>query len=173
MRNFAFVTSALALIVGALALPAAGAADLYVRFDDVQGEPEYDCNDAVCGATVVGYAFTGVGTCVSGCLALPSGSPQLALSFSVARTFSSDACRMKSGGGTVDLSWPDDPASTARATFSFKARDSHAVSFAGSISASTTSALPVGEQLKGYIDFPPNPCIGGTTSGSLAFSPSK
>ena len=30
---------------------------------------------------------------------------------------------MKSGGGTVDLSWPDDPASTARATFSFKARE--------------------------------------------------
>lgn len=168
--RFSLIVATLAVASLAIALPASGAADIYVVIAGIKGEPQYDCNDAGCGKIVIGYSFTGPGTCQSGCLSWPSGSTETALSFSVARTFTSDACRMKTGTGTLDLSWPDDPLAVARATLMFKARDSHTIAFTGAITSSTTSALRISDRLKGFVGFPPNPCDGGTTSGSITFS---
>ena len=70
---------------------------------------------------------------------------------------------MKTGTGTLDLSWPGDHGlPTAHGTFTFKARDSRVVEFSGSITSSTLAVLPAGDALLGFVTHPPSPCTGGT-----------
>ena len=179
MRTFGGKRTALALVLvvlavvvaGAVAVPrATGAWEVFAVIGDIAGEPQYHCNDAGCDPIVVGYTYDGSATCRGGCLGWPQDPTETRLSFSVTRAFSNDPCRMKNGTGTLDLSWPSDAgAPSARGTLTFKARDSHSVAFNGAISSSTTSALAVNEPLKGYVTFPPNPCVGGAASVSIAF----
>lgn len=114
--------------------------------------------------------YTSNGTCSANCVGFPVDPVDLTLAFSVGRFFPPSPCKMKSGTGTLDASWPNDPSlPTAQGTFTFKARDSHFVDFAGSITASSLSVLPVGEALGGHVTYPPNPCTGGTAQAELSF----
>jgi len=77
---------------------------------------------------------------------------------------------MKSGTGIMIATWPDDPSlPVAQGTFTFRARDSHVIVFAGSITFSTLAAVPVGETLSGFVTFPPSPCTGGTAQAGATF----
>jgi hypothetical protein len=88
----------------------------------------------------------------------------------VSRLFPPSPCMMKSGTGIMMATWPDDPSlPAAQGTFTFKARDSHVVVFAGSITFSTLAAVPVGEALSGFVTYPPSPCTGGTAEAGATF----
>ncbi|HEY5985339.1 MAG TPA: hypothetical protein VIV12_02995, partial [Streptosporangiaceae bacterium] len=136
---------------------------------DATASPQFFCTDVACGA-LTGYVYTGDGACSVGCVGFPPGSVHVTLSFSVSRLFPPSPCMMKSGTGTLDASWPDDPnLSTAQGTFTFRAHDSHVMDLSGSITSSTLAAVPVGEALSGFVTFPPSPCTGGTTQAGLTF----
>ncbi len=79
-------------------------------------------------------------------------------------------CRMKSGTGTLEASWPDDPTlPAAQGTFTFNAHDSHAVVLAGSITSSSLSVLLPGAAIGGSVTYPPSPCTGGTAQAEISF----
>jgi len=165
---------ALVLLVGtafALAGGPAEATTTGTTYDvpSATATPQFFCTEFGCGA-LTGYTYTGEGTCSAGCVGFPPGAVDVTLSFSVARTFPPSPCRMKSGTGTLDASWPDDPTlPSARGTFTFNAHDSHGVVFSGSITSSTLSVLLPGEAIGGYVTFPPSPCTGGTAQAEISF----
>jgi hypothetical protein len=77
---------------------------------------------------------------------------------------------MQRGTGTLDVTWPSDPTlPSAQGTFTFKAKDSKTVVFAGSITSSTVSVLLQGEPIEGFVTFPPSPCLGGTATAAFTF----
>jgi hypothetical protein len=132
--------------------------------------PMYQCNDRTCGTTVIGYTYHGQGTCSSNCQGYPSDPIDVTLSFSVARTWPGDSCRMKTGTGTLDATWPTDPiAPTAHGTFSFRSKDRKAVPFSGEITSSTVSVLFPTDPTKGFVTYPSNPCTGGPATASITF----
>ena len=131
--------------------------------------PQFFCTDFGCGA-LASYTYTGGGTCSAGCAGFPADPVDLTLTFSVARTFPPSPCKMKSGTGTLDASWPNDPSlPTVQGAFTFKARDSHFVNFSGSITTSSLLVLPIGEALGGSVAYPPSPCTGGTAPAEITF----
>jgi hypothetical protein len=120
------------------------------------------CTD--CGP-LADYAitYTGAGTCSASCVGFPVDPMDVTLTFSVGRFFPPSPCKMKSGTGTLNVSWPNDPSLPAAAgAFTFKAHGSHFVDFSGSVITSSLSVLPAGETLGGYVTYPPSPCTGGT-----------
>jgi hypothetical protein len=77
---------------------------------------------------------------------------------------------MQRGTGILEMTWPSDPSlPSAQGTFTFKARDSKTVDFAGSITASTLSVLLPGEPIEGFVTYPPSPCVGGTATAAFTF----
>ena len=101
-------------------------------------------------------------------MSAPAGPLDATLAFSVVSTFPPSPCRMKTGTGTLDLSWPGDHGlPTAHGTFTFKARDSRVVEFSGSITSSTLAVLPAGDALLGFVTHPPSPCTGGTAQTGI------
>jgi hypothetical protein len=166
------VVSLTLVILGPLASPAQGAAaDIYLKIPSINGEPQYDCNDQGCGIDVKSYSFGSQdGTCVLNCTGWPTDPTSVSLFFSVTRVQKTDRCKMKTGTGTLDLQWPNDPATpVAQGTFVFKSRDSKTVVFSGQITSSTAAALSPSDPLLGSITFPPNPCTGGTAAASIRF----
>src|SRR6266498_3310523 len=164
---------ALVLVVGtAFALPSGPAEATTATTYDIAAAtatPQFSCTEFGCGA-LTGYTYTGEGTCSAGCVGFPPGSVDVTLSFSVARTFPPSPCRMKSGTGTLEASWPDDPTlPAAQGTFTFNAHDSHAVVLAGSITSSSLSVLLPDEAIGGFVTFPPSPCTGGTAQAQVSF----
>jgi uncharacterized low-complexity protein len=107
---------ALVLFVGtavgtAFALPSAPAEATTATIYDIAAAtatPRFSCTEFGCGA-LTGYTYTGEGACSAGCVGFPPGRVAVTLNFSVASTFPPSPCRMKSGTGTLDASWPDDP----------------------------------------------------------------
>jgi hypothetical protein len=131
--------------------------------------PRFFCTESGCTA-LTGYTYTGEGACSVGCVGFPPGPLEVTLNFSVARTFPPSPCRMKSGTGTLEVSWPDDPTlPAAQGTFTFNAHDSHAVVLAGSITSSTLSVLAPGAAIGGLVTFPPSPCTGGIAQAEISF----
>jgi hypothetical protein len=168
---------ALVLFVGtavgtAFALPSGPAEATTATIYDIAAAtatPRFSCTEFGCGA-LTGYTYTGEGACSAGCVGFPPGRVAVTLNLSVARTFPPSPCRMKSGTGTLDASWPDDPTlPTAQGTFTFNAHDSHAVVFAGSITSSSLSVLLPGAAIGGFVTFPPSPCTGGTAQAQVSF----
>jgi hypothetical protein len=172
MKRMAFVLAFSLGTLMALATGPAGAAVTSSTSYDIPAAtatPAFACTDIGCGPLVT-YSYLGPGTCSANCLGYPPSPVDVTLKFSVARIFPPSPCMMKSGTGTLDASWPNDPSlPTNQGTFTFKAQDSHVADFSGSISASSLAALPVGEALGGYVTFPPNPCTGGTAQAGLSF----
>jgi hypothetical protein len=131
--------------------------------------PPLLCTD--CGPLAT-YAITyaGDGTCSAGCAEFPVDPMDVTLTFSVGRFFPPSPCKMKSGTGTLNVSWPNDPSlPAAEGTFTFKARDSHFVDFSGSVITSSLSVLPTGDTLGGYVTYPPSPCTGGAAQAKISF----
>jgi hypothetical protein len=164
---------ALVLLVGtAFALasgPAEAATATTYDIAAATATPQFLCTEFGCGA-LTGYTYTGAGACSAGCVRFPPGLLDVTVNFSVARTFPPSPCRMKSGTGTLAVSWPDDPTlPAAQGTFTFNAHDSHAVVFAGSITSSSLSVVLPGEAIGGLVTFPPSPCTGGTAQAQLSF----
>lgn len=172
MNRIAFALVLSLATVMALATGPAGATTATSTSYDIPAAaatPVFPCTDIGCGP-LSGYTYLGPGTCSASCLGYPSSPADVTLTFSVTRTFPPNPCMMKSGTGTLDASWPNDPSlPTAQGTFTFKAQDAHIVDFSGAISASTLPVLSVGEALRGHVAFPPNPCTGGTTQADLSF----
>jgi hypothetical protein len=112
--------------------------------------PQYQCGEP-CVPILIGYSYTGQGTCQTGCVGFPSDPVDATLTFSVTRTFPPSPCLMQRG------------------TFTFKARDSKTVDFAGSITSSTLSVLLQGEPFNGFVTYPPSPCVGGTATAAFTF----
>lgn len=165
----------LVLVVGmafVLALPSGPAAATTATTYDIAAAtatPQFSCTEFGCGA-LTGYTYTGEGACSAGCVGFPPGRVAVTLNFSVVRTFPPSPCRMKSGTGTLDASWPDDPTlPTAQGTFTFNAHDSHAVVLAGSITFSSLSVLLPGAAIGGLVTFPPSPCVGGAAQAQVSF----
>ncbi|MDP9227096.1 MAG: hypothetical protein M3P18_25270 [Actinomycetota bacterium] len=163
----AFV-SALAFGVGILP---AGAATTTVTYAIAQAAatPVCQCNDTSCGTTVIGYTVTGPGTGQFPPTPTYPSSGDFTLTFSVARVFPSDHCRMKSGTGTLDVAWND--STTTTGTFSFKARDSKTLSLSGDITGGTSPVYPP-NPWRGFVAYPPSPCLGGTVPASITLTPS-
>jgi hypothetical protein len=166
---------ALVLVVGtavALALASGPAEATTATTYDIAAAtatPQFLCTEFGCGA-LTGYTYTGAGACSAGCVGFPPGRVAVTLNLSVARTFPPSPCRMKSGTGTLDASWPDDPTlPAAQGTFAFNAHDSHAVVLAGSITSSSLSVLLPGAAIGGFVTFPPSPCTGGTAQAQVSF----
>lgn len=133
--------------------------------------PQSSCDTGTCGVT--GYTYSGDGACTAGCAGYPTDPLRVLLGFSATRFFAGDPsrCRMRSGSGSFDAAWPTDPLTpSAQGTFSFKARDSKAIALSGTISSSTVSRLHPGDAVKGFVTFPPNPCLGGPAQISLTFT---
>jgi hypothetical protein len=131
--------------------------------------PQYQCGES-CVPILIGYSYTGQGTCQTGCVGFPSDLVDATLTFSVTRTFPSNPCLMQSGTGIPEVTWPSDPSlPSAQGTFTFKARDSKTVDFAGSITSSTLSVLLQGEPFNGFVTYPPSPCVGGTATAAFTF----
>ena len=103
---------ALVLLVGtAFALasgPAEAATATTYDIAAATATPQFLCTEFGCGA-LTGYTYTGAGACSAGCVRFPPGLLDVTVNFSVARTFPPSPCRMKSGTGTLAVSWPDDP----------------------------------------------------------------
>jgi hypothetical protein len=132
--------------------------------------PQFQCTEPCVVPTLIGYSYTGQGTCQTGCAGFPSDPVDATLTFSVTRTFPPNPCLMQRGTGTLDVTWPSDPLlPEAVGTFTFKARDSKTVDFAGSITSSTLSVLLPNEPIEGFVTFPPNPCLGGTATAAFTF----
>jgi hypothetical protein len=131
--------------------------------------PQYQCGEP-CVPILIGYSYTGQGTCQTGCVEYPAGPIDATLTFSVIRTFPPNPCLMQRGTGILEVTWPSDPnLPSAQGTFTFKARDSKTVDFAGSITSSTLSVLLPGEPVNGFVTYPPNPCLGGTATAGFTF----
>ena len=164
---------ALVLVVGTAFALASGPAEATTAttYDiaSATATPRFLCTEFGCGA-LTGYTYTGEGTCSAGCVGFPPGLVDVTLNFSVARTFPPSPCRMKSGTGTLEASWPDDPTlPAAQGTFTFNAHDSHAVVLAGSITSSSLSVLLPGAAIGGSVTYPPSPCTGGTAQAEISF----
>lgn len=172
MKRMAFALVFSLATVMALATGPAGATTTTSTTYDIPAAaatPVFSCTDLGCGP-LASYTYLGPGTCSAYCLGYPASPADVTLTFSVARIFPPSPCMMKSGTGTLDASWPNDPSQpTAQGTFTFKAQDAHIVRFSGAISVSSLPVLPVGESLGGYVAFPPNPCTGGTAQAGLSF----
>jgi hypothetical protein len=158
-----------AAVAGLLAVTQAtalSATDVTYAISSATATPVLQCNDF--GCSVIGYDYTGPGTQNT----FPPGPPtaQFHLTFSASRFFPPSPCRMKSGTGTFDVTWSD--ATTSSGTFTFKARDSRTLSLSGAITSSTSTFYPAGPPVRGFVTHPPNPCLGGSTSGALTFSAS-
>jgi uncharacterized low-complexity protein len=168
------IASALVLSVAtvlALATSAAGATATSTTYDvtTATATPPLLCTD--CGP-VASYTitYTGDGTCSASCAGFPVDPMDVTLTFSVGRFFPPSPCKMKSGTGTLNVSWPNDPSlPAAEGTFTFKARDSHFADFSGSVITSSLSVLPAGETLGGSVTYPPSPCTGGTAQAEISF----
>ena len=131
--------------------------------------PQYQCGEP-CVPTLIGYSYTGQGTCQTGCVGFPGGPVDATLTFAVIRTYPPSPCRMKSGTGILEVTWPSDPSlPSAQGTFTFKAQDSKTVDFVGSITSSTLSVLLPGEPVNGFVTYPPSPCVGGTATAAFTF----
>ncbi len=138
-------------------------------FAQATATPQYQCGEP-CVPILIGYAYTGQGTCQIGCAGFPSGPVDATLTFSVTRTYPPNPCRMQRGSGILDVTWPSDPSlPSAQGTFTFKAQDSKTVDFEGSITASTLSVLLQGEPIEGFVTYPPSPCVGGTATAAFTF----
>lgn len=157
------------LTVVPAAAPAGAATDTYLRFDDITGESQHDCQDAVCSPDVISYSFSSTtGACAQNCTGWPTDPVTASLTFSITRLSANNPCKAKAGTGTLDLSWPLDAATpTASGSFTFKARDSKTLTFAGQLTTSTVSVLYPPQPIRGTIGFPPNPCVGGSTSATI------
>jgi len=131
--------------------------------------PQYQCTDIGC-TTLIGYSYSGQGTCQTGCIGFPSGPIDATLMFSVIQTFPPNPCHIQRGTGILDVTWPGDPSlPSAQGTFTFKAQDSKTVDFEGGITTSTLSVVLQGEPVNGFVTFPPNPCAGGTATAAFTF----
>jgi hypothetical protein len=148
--------------------PAAASTVTTYSVPSVSATPHFQCNDSGCGA-LIGYDYTGDGTCSSGCVGYPTDPIHVTLTFSVTRTFRNNPCKMKAGTGTLDASWPSDPNTpSAQGTFSFKAKGSR-TNFSGQITSSTVPGLFPPSPWRGFVTFPPSPCTGGTAAAQVSF----
>jgi hypothetical protein len=71
--------------------------------------PQFQCTEPCVVPTLIGYSYTGQGTCQTGCAGFPSDPVDATLTFSVTRTFPPNPCLMQRGTGTLDVTWPSDP----------------------------------------------------------------
>jgi hypothetical protein len=101
------VVATVFLVLVPLSAPAGAAADIILKFDDIQGESVHDCTDVFCTPTVSEYIYTGAGSCMQNCVGLPVGQAVTTLTFSISR-LAKDGCTAKAGTGTLDVQWPDD-----------------------------------------------------------------
>lgn len=149
--------------------PAAASTITTYPVPSVSATPHFQCTDFGCGA-LIGYDYTGDGTCASGCVGWPTDPIRVTLTFTVTRTYPPSPCKMKSGTGTLDASWPTDPITpSAQGTFSFKARHAKTVTFSGQITSSTVPVLTPSDPIRGFVTFPPSPCTGGTAAAQVSF----
>jgi hypothetical protein len=159
----------LALLIASSTAFASSSAGTGYSIAQATATPQYQCGEP-CVPTLIGYSYTGQGTCQTGCVGFPGGPVDATLTFSVTRTFPPSPCRMERGTGLLEVTWPSDPSlPSAQGTFTFKARDSKTVDFAGSITSSTLSVVLPGELVNGFVTFPPNPCLGGTSTAAFTF----
>src|SRR5258708_714160 len=166
-----FLLAALLLALVMASSPAFASSSTGTAYSTAQATatPQYQCTDIGC-TTLIGYSYTGQGTCQTGCVGFPSGAIDATLTFSVTRTFPPSPCRMQRGTGLLDVTWPSDPSlPSAQGTFTFKAQDSKTVDFAGSITAIPLAVLLQGEPIEGFVTFPPTPSLGGTATAAFTF----
>jgi hypothetical protein len=164
------VVATVFLVLVPLSAPAGAAADIILKFDDIQGESVHDCTDVFCTPTVSEYIYTGAGSCMQNCVGLPVGQAVTTLTFSISR-LAKDGCTAKAGTGTLDVQWPDDLAApSTQGTFTFKAKDSKTLTLSGQVTTSTVAVLYPPVPIRGKVGFPPSPCVGGATSATLAFT---
>jgi hypothetical protein len=165
----AFVLAALLLVLASSTTAFASSTGTTYSIAQATATPQYLCTESGC-TILIGYSYTGQGTCQTGCVGYPTDPIDATLTFSVTRTFPPNPCLMQRGTGTLDVTWPSDPSlPSAQGTFTCKARDSKTVDFAGSITASTLSVLLQGEPISGFVTYPPNPCLGGTATTAFTF----
>jgi hypothetical protein len=173
MRRFSWlVLASLVLTVVPLATPAEATPDIFAKIGDIVGESEHDCNDTSCSPEVIAYAFIGDdAVCVQRCSGWPTDPTTVSLTFSITKVAANNPCKAKAGTGTLDLQWPNDVSTpVAHGTFTFKARDSKTLAMSGQITSSTVPLLYPPTPIHGTITFPPDPCVGGTSSATLAFA---
>ncbi len=167
---FVLVALLLALVIASSTAFASSTTGTTYSIAAATATPQFQCTDVGCGTAVIGYSYTGQGPCQTGCVGFPADPIDAALTFSVTRTYPPNPCRMQSGTGTLDVTWPNDPSlPSAQGTFTFKARDSKTVAFEGSITSSTVSVLLPNEPIEGFVTYPPNPCLGGTATAAFTF----
>jgi hypothetical protein len=175
MRRFSWlVLASLVLTAVPLATPAGATTDIILKIDDIAGESQHDCNDTFCSPEVIAYAFIGTdAVCVQRCSGWPTDPTSVSLHFSITKVAANNRCKAKAGTGTLDLQWPNDVSTpVAHGTFTFKARDSKTLAMSGQMTSSTVPLLIPPNPWHGTITFPPSPCVGGTSSATIAFASS-
>jgi hypothetical protein len=118
--------------------------------------------DGRCVTRVRDYTYTDEGACPTDCLPYPRDPIRASLVFTATHTWATDLCKVKSGTGTLRLTFPNHPGlPSATGTFRFKARDSKTLTFSGHITTSTVSVLFADEPVLGRVGYPANPCFRG------------
>ncbi len=87
-RRPTFVLAALllALVIASSTAFASSSTGTGYSIAQATATPQYQCGEP-CVPVLIGYAYTGQGTCQSGCVGFPTGPLDTTLTFSVTRTF--------------------------------------------------------------------------------------
>jgi hypothetical protein len=134
------------------------------QLPSVVATPVYYCGDLGCTDQLIGYTYGGSGSGTN-CHPTDPCEGAFTLSFFVTKTLPQDPCRMKSGTGTLNVIWSD--STTTIGSFSFKARDSKTLSMSGQVTGGTNSRFGTGSAMSGLVATPSDPCVGGTTVGTV------
>jgi hypothetical protein len=120
------------------------------------------CEVAICSNV---YDYSGSGSC-QGCTGFPT-SANVTMNFSGAtsNTYPPNPCISKTVSGTFSITWSDSTVSTG--TLSGHTHDGKAYALSGTISGGAY----MGGSISSLVRFPPNPCLAGTSAGTLTLYP--
>jgi hypothetical protein len=151
------------LLMTALAALALSSAITY-QLPSVAATPVYFCGDLGCTNQLIGYTFGGSGSGTN-CYPNDPCDGAFTLSFFVTKLMPTDPCRMKTGSGSLNVTWSD--TTTTFGSFAFKARDSKTLSLTGQVTGGTNTRFVTGSGLSGLVATPTDPCVGGATVATV------
>lgn len=124
------------------------------------------CSGVECDTFSARYDYVGDGDCV-GCVPPNPIRGSFSLTLFGDRFVPPNPIRIKSGTGTLTVTWLD--TTTTVATYSFKARDSKTYALTGQVTGGTNTQFTAGTAVSGLVGVPPNPIEPATTSGAVSF----
>jgi hypothetical protein len=120
------------------------------------------CELAVCSNV---YDYSASGSCQACTGFPPSAGVTMDFNGGASNTFPPSPCISKSVSGTFSITWSN--ATTSTGTLSGHTHDGKAYALSGIISAGAYT----GGSISSLIYFPPNPCLAGSSPGTLTLYP--